>query len=200
MAELQQNRYDQLIRRVGGIIGVGSMVSEAIGELFPMIDVERVPGELLALMGTGIAWGRVIAAADVGENTRVQLFNPEGSGKIIAVSSLYVQAAAADAIEMGILGVALTSLSAVPRFRDSRFGTTLLPVGELRQDTNVGATPATFRVHALDTVFTKIEDTNGVAVLTPGFGLVLSTVSVNRSLRASFVWRERAAEPSELNL
>ncbi len=45
--ELQQNRYDQLIRRVGGIIGPGSKVVEALGELFPVIDVENVPGELL---------------------------------------------------------------------------------------------------------------------------------------------------------
>jgi len=200
VAELQQNRYDQLIRRVGGIIGVGSMVSEAIGELFPMIDVERVPGELLALMGTGLAWGRTITAAAPAENSRSQLFNPPNSGKIIAVTDLYVRSSADDVLEVGLLGSSIGAASAVPRYRDSRFGTTLLPVGELRTDTNVGATPATFRFRAITTESIPLSPHNTVMVLTPGFGIVVSSGTVNLQLEISYAWRERAAEPSELNL
>ena len=200
MAELQQNRYDQLIRRVGGIIGVGSMVSEAIGELFPMIDVETNKGELLALSGTGIAWGRTFTGAVAGQNSRAQLFNPAESGKLITVTSLWVSPAVAAFVEVGNLQVALGALSAVPRFRDSRFGTTLTPVGELRTDNNVGATPATFRIFASAVESFRLTDENDVMVLSPGFGCTLSNVSVNAELQVGFIWRERAAEPSELNL
>ena len=55
MFEVQQNRWDQLIRRVSGSIGPGSRVSETLSELLPVMDVERVPGELLRLMGTDVA-------------------------------------------------------------------------------------------------------------------------------------------------
>lgn len=201
MAELQQNRYDQLIRRVGGIIGPGSMVSEAIGELFPMLEVETNKAELQALSGSGIAWGSVTSPPNAVENSRVQLFNPLASGKVVTLTSINMRSsgAATDTV-YGILGVALTNLSAVSRFRDSRFGTTLAPVAELRQDTNVGGTPATFRDRSSTSEYTKIDNIDGIVVLTPGFGLVISALSVNVSVLGSFIWRERVAEPSELNL
>ncbi len=199
MTELQQNRYDQLMRRLGDLKGPGSKVSEVLTELFPVVDVERVPSELLALMGTRVAWGRVIVAAVAAQNSRAQLFNPAGSGKLITVTRLYPRVTVLDAVEMGTLGVALANLSAVSRYRDSRFGTTLQPVGQLREDTNVGATPATFRFNAQITESLPIDDENDIAVLSPGFGLVVSTASVNIGLVVSFMWRERTAEPSELN-
>jgi len=57
VTELQQNRYDQLLRRVGDLKGPGSKVNDVLQELFPTIDVENVPGELLFLMGTHIGLG-----------------------------------------------------------------------------------------------------------------------------------------------
>lgn len=198
--EVQQTRWDRLIRRVSGSIGPGSRVSETISELFPVLDVERVPSELLVLAGTRLAWGRSISPAVAGENARAQLFNPAGSGQIITITHLVLHPGGSDVVEMGILQVGLTDLSAVARYRDSRFGVALEPVAELRTDSNVGATPATFRVRAISVESFQIQDSNDICVLSPGFGLTLSETTVNSSLNVSYMWRERTAEESELNL
>lgn len=200
MTEIQQNRWDQLVRRVSGIVGGGSQVNDTLNELFPFLDVETNKGELQALAGTGIAWGRILAGPTVGENSRGQLFNPVGSSKIITVTTVSIRGAAADNFELGTLEVALASLSAVARFRDTRFGSVLVPVAQLRTDTNVGATPATFSVAAGTSPSLLLTDANDIAVLTPGFGLVVSASTANVGIRVGFVWRERVAEPSELNL
>jgi len=197
--DLQQTRYDRLVRRVGGIIGPGSKVAEALGELFPTIDVERVPSELLALMSTGVAWGRTITTAVVGQNSRSQLFNPADSGKLITVTQLAEFTGSVDHVEHGIIDTALATLSAVARYRDSRFGLNLQPVGQLRTDTNVGATPATFRLRNPAVESLLFTDPNDVAVLSPGFGLTISAVTANTTMHISYTWRERPAERSELN-
>ena len=86
MTELQQNRYDRLLRRVGGLIGAKSMVNDALGELFPMLEVENVPGELLALLGTQLGWCSASLGPSVGNFNHHQLFNPADSGVVITVT------------------------------------------------------------------------------------------------------------------
>jgi len=200
VTEIQQNRWDQLVRRAAGIVGGGSQVNDTLNELFPVIDVERVPIELLALMGTGVAWGQVSSPAVAAQVARAQLFNPADSGKIIAVTSVFYRSATVMDMFFGVLQVALANKSAVPRYRDSRFGTTLTPVAELRTDDNAAATPASFRTGTTAVGFDELRDDNGIAVLSPGLGLVCSGSAVNTEMRVSFLWRERVAEPSELNL
>ena len=39
MSQLQQSRYDQLLRRVGDLKGPGSKVNDVLHELFPMFDL-----------------------------------------------------------------------------------------------------------------------------------------------------------------
>ena len=197
--EVQQTRWDRLIRRVSGSIGPGSRVSETISELFPVLDVESVPAELLALSGTALGWGRVISPAVPVENARAQLFNPENSGKLVTITDVWIIAAADGTAELGILQVPLADLSAVGQFRDSRFGVTFRPVAELRSDSNVGANPAIFRVRTFNTDNTHFFTENSVAVLSPGFGLVISNTTVNTSITVGFVYRERVAEQSELS-
>jgi len=88
--EVQQTRWDRIIRRVSGSIGPGSRVSETLSELFPVLDVERVPGELLLLGGTAICVGANDNSGAAGQVARHQIFNPVGSGVIATVSKLIV--------------------------------------------------------------------------------------------------------------
>ena len=197
-AELQQTRYDQLIRRVGGIIGPGSKVSEALSELFPVIDVERVPGELLLLGGTQLCFGAASLTSAVAERPHIQLFNPAGSGKLITVSSLAVSAIANVAARYAVVNAAVTTGVGTERFRDGRLGLVARPVGQIRTDSLVAIVNADtlFRVGSNDPVIFK--DENSVAVLSPGFGLSVGLEQTNSVLIVTFNWRERVAEQSEL--
>jgi len=91
--EIQQNRYDQTLRRVTGIIGPGSKVAEVLTELFPVIDVERVPGELLILGGTDLAAGGASLDGGPGNSSEINLHNPPGSGKIITCTQILITSA-----------------------------------------------------------------------------------------------------------
>lgn len=200
MSELQQNRYDQLIRRVGGIVGPGSKVSEALGELFPVIDVERVPGELLALMGTGTAWGYIQRAAVGSQFSRCALSNPEGSGKIITVTSLSVRVSAGNQlVNVTVIPGVIGGAAIKGAFRDLRIGIGTQPVADIRAATNVAALPQHYAIRGQTGVlFVPAE--NGVCVLAPGTQVVAETDNVNIGLNVGWTWRERAAEPSELSL
>jgi len=202
VAELQTNRYDRLIRRVGGIIGVGSMVSDALSELFPMIDVERVPSELLALQGTHVAGCSVESGGTAGLNNQHQVFNPVGSGHILTVTHALVSSSTTQVLFFGLASATLATNIPNPRFRDGRVRD-ITPVGQNNVDTLLAATPNTYRVQinggAGISAF-LLEDPNDLAVLPPGFGFQVSTTTLNSGLVTAFFWRERPAEPSELIL
>jgi len=199
-SDLQQTRYDQLIRRVGGIIGPGSKVAEALSELFPVIDVERVPGELLLLGGTQICSGAALRAGDVAESGRIQIFNPVGSSKLIAVSSVLFSTTTSQVIRWTTNKTALTDGIGTERFRDERLATTSRPAGQIRSDSTVALTDATGQARITSNTIFRLEDENGIAVLPPGSGFEMGTGTDNTTLIVTFYWRERVAIESELNL
>jgi len=197
--EVQQTRWDRLIRRVSGSIGPGSRVSETISELFPVLDVENVPGELLLLSGTAICHGGGAAAGAVGEIPNLILFNPPDSGHLITVTQIAVAVSTNDQIRFelssGVLGAQLNT----ERFREGRLITpTTVPVGQLRSFSNPSqiAQQVAFRVLANDSHF--ISDQNGVAVLAPDTRLVMASTVTATTLTGTFWWRERPAQESEL--
>lgn len=199
MTELQQTRYDRLMRRVGGLLGPGSMVSEVLSEVFPVVDVERVPGELLFLQGTRIAYGGGQQALVAAEFSKVQIFNPVDSGTLITVTRMVVQTDVTATIHWDIDGIALSNAVGNARVRDSRESTDQFSTGQIRTDTSVGSTTLTGITRILANVPFTLEDENGIAVLAPGTGFQVGHLTVNQSLRTTFYWRERQALDSELN-
>ena len=197
--DLQQTRYDQLIRRVGAIIGPGSKVAEALSELFPVIDVERVPGELLLLGGTNLCFGSAIVTAVVGETSRIQLFNPVSSGKLITVTLCIVSSDTPKEVRYARTSTPLLSGVGTELFRDTRLPATARPVGQIRSDTTVALTDANGRFRMLASTPIFLTDQNSVMVLSPGNGLEFGPQDTNEDLEVTFHWRERVAEQSELN-
>jgi len=198
VTELQQNRYDQLLRRVGDLKGPGSKVNDVLQELFPTIDVENVPGELLFLMGTRIGWASTSVSPGGGNFAGIQLFNPADSGQLITVSGMDLSMNSTGALTYGIVNSTLPINTDIPRFRDSRVGIGPTGIAELRTSTSPVA-PASGRIRAVANVNTHVGDRNGVCVLTPGFGLSVVAGTVAVLLDVTFYYRERVAEPSELN-
>jgi len=199
MSEIQQSRYDQILRRVADLKGPGSKVNDALTELFPMIDVENVPGELLLLGGTLIAWGSTNVPAVVAESSRAQVFNPVASGKLLTVTSFMASAGATTTFRWAITATALLAGVGTEVNRDARRPVTSQPTGQIRSDTTLALTDANGQVVQTANRPLIITDLNSIGVCPPGFGFEVGLVGQNTPLQVTFYWRERVAEPSELN-
>ncbi len=196
--ELQTARYDNLVRRLGGLLGPGSKVTETLSELFPVIETEKLPAELLFLGGWIIGMGTQTRNATVGETSRVQVFNPTDSGKIAVLTDVHFTSGPALTTVDWQVNETIFPATANQVTRDTHAGFgvgTALVVGSLA----TGNTPAAgiFLIPA-DTTFHFHID-NGIAVLAPGSGVEFGTNADNRTLVSTFFWRERIALPSELN-
>lgn len=195
--EVQQTRWDRLIRRVSGSIGPGSRVSETISELFPVLDVERAPGELLVLGGTRLCWQSTERPAFVGQVSASQLINPLDSGTLVTVSSLNLRNNLAAIVQIQITDTLFTVGLVSGLFRDGRLGTareTTAKVASIDNVTTGGGPRYTLQA----SVLFPLEDENSIAVLAPGQALQVGTATFNTILTVNYYWRERPAEVSEL--
>lgn len=194
--ELQQTRYDQLVRRVGGIIGPGSKVGEALSDLFPVLDVENQPPELLALAGWRTAWQSTERTSGVGNDSTSQLFNPVDSGHLVAVTQVHIRTGSATSIDIEIQNTALAA-GTPGLYRDGRYGVPRRTVA-VASSLDGGTTGGGLRIFAESSVPFSLRDDNGLVVLSPGTGLNIGTVAQNIALLVNYFWRERPAERSEL--
>ena len=199
--EVQQTRWDRIIRRVSGSIGPGSRVSETLSELFPVVDVENVPAELLALGGTRMAIGNSNEPAVAAVFQISELFNPVGSNAIITLLHLNVISTSALSVGMGITDGSFTNNNpANVSFADGRFLPPTVPVGQVRDET-AGAEGVRFYLLDQNNFQSEIfQPPKAIAVLVPGTGWSVGTTVVNHPLSVSYGWLERPAEESELNL
>jgi len=198
--EIQQNRYDQLVRRVTGIIGPGSKVSEVITELFPMIDVERVPGELLFLMGTRLGFSGASVTAGAGITSKLQLFNEEDSGKLITVTFMWLGTDTTQILTFGVENASRGAAIGPGEFRDTRAPPGEPTTGTVFFELSAPTINLTARVHMIADRTLKISDENGIFVLDPGTGLTVAPQVQQTQITVTYFWRERVAEQSELNL
>lgn len=199
MTEIQQNRYDQLIRRVNNIVSGGSMVSDALSELFPMIDVENLKTELQLLSGTRLGFATSTLIASALDQNHHQLFNPVDSGLIVVLERVDFNDQTAQLIEYALAELPLTNSTANHALRDTREGILRQPVAQVRDVQQPGSLPrfGSFRVEP-DVTFT-LADKRGLFLLAPGTGLSFSTTVLNTTSNVTFQWRERVAQPAELS-
>lgn len=195
--EVQQNRWDQLIRRTSGSIGPGSRVGETLAELFPVFEVETNRAELMLLAGWTLGQGAAVLNASVGDRNQAQLFNPTDSGKLVVLEQVMVGDAAAPIFEYNTSSTALADDVGNVIQRDTRDSTP--PVGQIRTVQQPGGLPTIgiFNVQA-SIAFTLTID-GGLFVLAPGTGFNISTDEANTNTRFNFMWRERVALESELS-
>jgi len=193
---LQTARYDNLLRRSGGLLGPGAKVTETLTELFPTFDTENLPAELMFLGGWILGMGTQFRAATVGQTSRVQVFNPLGSGKIAVLTDVFLQGTQ-DNINWEVNETAFGTL-VTGTTRDTHAGFdvgTALATGNLA----TGNTPAAGRLFIETNLIFHFHMDRAIAVLRPGSGVEFGTVADNITLHATFMWRERIALDSELN-
>ena len=197
--DLQTAAYDQLVRRVGGLLGGGSKVTETLSEVFPVLELENTPIELKFLRGWRLGMGSVNAQGVAANFLLQQIFNPVDSGQIIVPTLVHIQSDTTQTIRYAATDVILATQSASPEQRDTRIGVSEATVGQVRSTAQVGAvTPAgQFTVQATETF--EFSNQDGLFVLAPGTGVTFATSQLNTSLLTSYLWRERQALDSELN-
>ena len=171
-SEIQQTRYDHLLRRVAGIIGPGSKVSEVLTELFPTLDVENVPGELLFLSGWQLGFGGGSITPGGGFFQRFQVVNPVGSGKLVVVTNATLTCTANTAFRMNLTNTLFASSPGTETKRDTREGVGQTTT-QVREQGDATLTSPNFVIQVLARRPYEFKDPNGVAVLSPGFGGVV---------------------------
>ncbi len=196
--DLQTARYDGLIRRVGGLLGGGSKITESLSELFPMIDMENLPAELLLLAGWRTKFTTKTVGATVGETSRMGIFNPIDSGLIVVLTDVFLDPSTALLVAYNTTTTALAddNFSGAPR--DARDGVLVNSGAKVGQQQTGNTVQRGRLVLAASPTFRHTAE-NGLAVLGPGTGFEYGTVSDNQGLNGTFFWRERAALSSELN-
>jgi len=199
MSEIQQSRYDRLLRRVADLKGPGSKVNDVLQELFPVIDVEQVPGELLFLSGTKLGWGGAQKTGDAVKKAGVQLFNPVGSGQLVTVEELVlIVSGSARRLHIGITTITLPTNTGLALLRDTRSGSNVNTAAQVRTSGDAIAT-TNMSVRLAGNTTISLSPRNGFCVLGPGTGLTVVDDSDQQTINVSFFWRERIAEPSEVN-
>lgn len=199
MTEIQQGRYDALLRRVGDLKGPGSKVNDVLEELFPMFDVENLPDELYRLANIDLCMGGGFSPATAAQAGRGQILNPAGSGKIITVTQAGIGSSGSGIIRWGRRDTPLTNNLSTQIFRDTRHPLGNLPTGQIREQTSVALANANGQARWLLNSTFVLKDPNGLAVLTEGAGFEIGTAVLNTNVSFYFYWRERVAEPSEIN-
>lgn len=196
--EIQQTRYDRMVRRVTGIIGPGSKVAQVITELFPMINVEDPPAELMILGGTSLAFRGTDIAAAGGLSNASQLANPIDSGKVITVTQVLIHLSVTTLAIVTLAHPLLANSNGFGEFRDSRSAAPGggAAVGNTRIETGAVVNPG-FEVEVQATLSFSLRDDNAIAVLLPGDQLTIATNVTNLRLAVAYFWRERVLEQSE---
>ena len=199
MGRVQTARHDGLIRRLFSIKGGGSQLAETLGDAFPIIPLEGGPIELLKLAGWELGIGGLQAQSAVGTTHAVQLLNPAGSGKIIIPTTCWYALDSASTVFFGVTDVQLAGAATQGRQRDTREGVLAQTAGLIVEGDSAVPPVGAGRLVTEINIPLKLEDSDGLAVLAPGTALTLVSVGTNLTTRVTFIWRERVAEPSELN-
>lgn len=187
MPEIQVPELARKLARRMGVTG-GNVAPSLAPEVVPIVTVAdlTVPYE----MDVGemrYCQGQVSQAAVAGEAPNCQLFNRSGSGVVGEVDGAIVSSPTAGTIVVRVYDAGLGTAGSVG-FRDRRLAGS--PGCEVNSNTSVGATGsptlATWEIPANEPIIVPLD-----WILPPTKGLLVSHLTVNTKLSATFFWTER---------
>jgi len=197
MGRLQTGRLENFVRRWGSIKGGGSVLSETLGDVFPILDLENLTTENQLPAGWRLYWGFINVTAVAAQLAGASLVNPADSGNLVVVEHLHVRRQTTGIITIGT-NLPLFALAAGTISRDTRGPG---PIGDVRigANTNVGASGSGFSLRIGSADDTIVTLPNGLVCLAPGTQLAVVNGTVNDDIFMSFAGRVRLAESSELS-
>ena len=199
--EILQGRYNLILSKLLGM-KAGAPAPTLATDLVAGFTLEDDAPEWYALSGGRLCMGQgALAAGGAGNRSQIQLRNAGSSGMIVRLEAiLCASTAAVFGFPVRRFNGTLTGTSAVVGLRDTRVQQT--PAASVLTQNNAAAQGTTQGV---------IFPSFGIAglysgtwiwpiVLGPATGIMVDPGADNQDLQAVFIWRERAAEPSELQL
>jgi len=197
MGRLQTARLENFIRRWGSIKGPGSVLSETLGDVFPVLDLENLTPENQLTAGWTQFWGFITVAGVAAQVAGCSIINPANSGQIAVVDGVIFNIQSTSSVTIGSSLPLFTPTQNV-RTRDRRNPAFS---GKLRiaANANVGAAATGLLVRAVAVVDKQIEIPGSLGVLIPSSQLEVVVTAVNLDMTCSFYGRVRDAEPSELS-
>jgi len=203
MPEIQGGRWDSLLRRLFSI-KEQTIAPSLAPEIQPYAIVQEFTPEMYLLRGERLAIGRANqGGGGAATRSRIQLLNPAGSQSLVIIESIWVDLfTSTDDILLFQTNpvVVYATASNTEHSRDMR--QPLSPgrlVGEIHQ-TATGAIPTGNIIATRRHVANVGELFEIPFVLSPGTELTATMSADNQPINVTFVWRERAAEGSELNV
>jgi len=197
MGRLQTGRLENLIRRWGSIKGGGSVLSETLGDVFPVLDLENLPPELLLPAGISMVSGSVSATGGVGDLGGVGILNLAGSGMILTLTKFHVKTAAVQGISCGLRTPRTPDINT--RNMDSRSAQNFNGAARLFSEAATGGALGNFIIDTQADIDREVTVPHGICVLAPGGTFQLTASITNTLIRATFWAYLRLAEPSELS-
>lgn len=187
-----------LLRSYSRAVGLGEEEEGTVrlGEtLTPTLEIFTRP-EWALLRGERLATGgAALAAPGAGLINQIQLFNPATSRRI-AVVRWEAGSSATAVYEIRTTQVLLTLDSGIWKVvRDSR---AVNPVAVIFFDNTAAAAVGTRRFQSPNVLANTPYRYDPWWVLSPGFGLTISTGAQNQALTVNFEWYERPVMPGEL--
>jgi len=184
-----------------GLVGEGAIVTSVLSDVFPVIDVENMQTDGWRLAGWRTAIGGESPAPGGGLNAAVALENITTTGTIAVIEQVIIATGGNSTIQLAVntAGSALAGVSSGFRsFRDLRppFNPPLPTLSVTESDTLPAGTRVGRFVLAIRTPFIW-EPPKGLGVLGPGSMFIVDCITADTTLHVTFLWRERAIEPSE---
>jgi len=184
-----------------GLVGEGALVTTVLSDVFPMIDVESPRKELAKLAGLTIAVGGENLAPGAANRATMGFTNPADSGIVAVITRLTYQSSAVQSVAAGWIGFPNTIVeNAVNRVADSRQAPNYpneSPVCFVGSSNTDPLNAAWWSLVEPANGFFHRHSEDGIAVLGPGTTWGIRGTTNNITLRCTFEWRERPAEPSE---
>lgn len=193
-------RYAGALTKLLSMKEPGSAIPALATEIFPVLELESAyAADRAFLMGEKRSGFGASVAAVAGEVGAIKLRNPASSGVIAVVEEARFCALVSATTHLwGLAGDTDLAASGNSSVCDGRYGVT---GGNSACKVSSATSSGSLLSTQIGIVRTNANDTllfNPRVVLPPGTGFVLQSNSVNIGILYSFVWRERAIEPSEL--
>jgi len=198
MGRIQTAQFDNLIRRLYSIKGGGSELSETLGDLFPILDLENLPSELLLLRGWHMFSGFTNVIGISAQLTMAQLFNPAASTSLVALDRVIINSQKAQIMTYG-LNIALASPVINTVNMDTRSAPLFNANARIAADADLQSSGNAGRIEVVADTDYDLEFPGGICVLSPGGVFSIASAQNDSDLSITFIGRERNAEPSELS-
>ena len=183
-----------------GLVGEGAIITSVLPDVFPVIDVEDMQTDGWKLSGWDLCQGFEIHTPGAGLTADIALENLPTSGILAVIEQVIVSTSAASPITWGfntagaVLAGATNGLKTRRDRRVSAAGD--LPFLSVTEADSIPFSNAGRTFNQSQTPFIY-EPPKGVAVLPPGQIMVFHAVTADVQLAVTYLWRERAIEPSE---